>query len=119
MIATQIDKRREAMERAAEAAAVAAAAVAAKEKAAEEDDQDDPLDKFMENIAKEVKSVRGNTATMVSTKSSVGTAKTVTIVKQEPVSTASKGPVVQVVAKTVKSEVRTDWLSFSFHRPFV
>lgn len=112
LIATQIDKRREAMERAAEAAALAAAECAAKEKAAEEDDEDDPLDKFMENIAKEVKSVRGNTATTVSTKSNVGTAKTVTIVKQEPVTTVSKGSVVQVIAKTVKSEVRTDRLSF-------
>lgn len=93
------------MKRAAEAAASATAACAAKEKAAlEEDDDDDPLDQYMENIVKEVKSVRGNTATAVSTKSG----KTVTIVKQEPSSTAPKTSVVQVIAKNVKNEVRRD-----------
>lgn len=70
MIATQNDKKRDAMERAAEAAALAAAACANAEKNGQDDDEDDPLDKYMETIAKEVRGVRGNAATIVSVKSS-------------------------------------------------
>jgi hypothetical protein len=75
IMATQTDRRREAMERAAEAAALAAAASANASKV--DDDEDDPLDKFMENIAQEVKTFRGNATTFVTMKSSVNTSKAI------------------------------------------
>ena len=67
------------MERAAEAAALAAAACAKIENP--EEDEDDPLEKYMEDIAKEVKSFRGNNATIISSKANGTNAK---IIKQEP-----------------------------------
>ena len=83
------------MERAAEAAALAAAALANIPPAPEEE-EDDPLDKFMETISKEVKSFRGNNATIISSKPNGNT------IKQEN----NKGSVVKVITKTVKPEVR-------------
>jgi hypothetical protein len=83
------------MERAAEAAALAAAALASIPPAADED-EDDPLDKFMETISKEVKSFRGNNATIISSKPNGNN------IKQEN----NKGSVVKVITKTVKTEVR-------------
>ncbi len=93
--AAEADKQREAMERAAEAAALAAAALASIPPAADED-EDDPLDKFMETISKEVKSFRGNNATIISSKPNGNN------IKQEN----NKGSVVKVITKTVKTEVR-------------
>lgn len=98
---SQAEKQREAMERAAEAAALVSAACAKAEPI--EDDDDDPLDKFMEDIAKEVKTVRGNTATIISTKSNGANTK---IIKQESSTTNPKGSVTKIVATTVKNEVR-------------
>jgi hypothetical protein len=106
MLQTQADKRREAMERAAEAAALASAAIANTENEDDVDD-DDPLDKFMEDIAKEVKSFRGHTATIVSTKSNANNTKAITTTKQEqPSNNNTKESVIKVVTKTVKTEVR-------------
>lgn len=99
----QADKQREAMERATQAAAAAAAACNNPEKAAEEDEED-PLDKYMEDIAKEVKRFRGNVAPAVTKKSSESAA---TLVKQEQATVTPKGSVVKVVTKVVKSEVST------------
>ncbi len=104
----QADKQREAMERAAEAAALISAACANAENADDEDD--DPLDKFMEDIAKEVKVFRGNNAT-ISTKSNGTITKTI---KQEPISINSKGLVTKIITKTVKNEVRPILISKKF-----
>lgn len=92
------------MERAAEAAALIAAACADAEKP-EDDDGDDPLDKFMEDIAKEVKNFRGNTATIFSTKSNGLNTKGI---KQEQL-TNNKSSAIKIVTKTVKNEVRTNF----------
>jgi len=103
-LSLQTDKHREAMERAAEAAALAAAACANLEK--EEEEEEDPLEKFMENIAKEVKSFRGNNATMISKKTNGSNTTAVATVKQEQLTNNSKGSVIKVITKTVKTEVR-------------
>ncbi|CAF3504949.1 unnamed protein product [Rotaria sp. Silwood1] len=102
VMASQADKQREAIERAAQAAALAAAACATVEKI--DDDEDDPLDKFMENIAKEVKSVRGTNATIISTKSNENTTKTMSTIKQEQSSNNVKGSVIKILTKTFKTE---------------
>jgi hypothetical protein len=101
-LSLQTDKHREAMERAAEAAALAAAACANLEK--EEEEEEDPLEKFMENIAKEVKSFRGNNATIISKKTNGSNTTAVATIKQEQLT--NKGSVIKVITKTVKSEVR-------------
>ncbi|CAF1090762.1 unnamed protein product [Adineta steineri] len=106
-MALQTDKHREAMERAAEVAALASAAVANSEKAAAEadDDEDDPLDKFMEDIAKEVKSFRGtNNTGIISKKINGNNPTTATIVKQEQLTNNAKASVIKIVTKTVKNE---------------
>ncbi len=95
----QADKEREAMERAAEAAALISAACANAANA--EDEDDDPLEKFMEDIAKEVKSFRGNNATIISTKSNGANTK---VIKQEQVTNNPKGSIIKIVTKNVKSE---------------
>ena len=101
MIATQIDKRREAAERAAEAAALELAARALAEKV--DDDEEDPLDKYMQSIAKDVKSFRGTVAAPAAPVKSNPTI--VTTVKQEQqASNGVKASVVKVVTKIVKSE---------------
>jgi ABC-type sulfate transport system substrate-binding protein len=94
------------MERAAEAAALASAACANIENADDEDD--DPLDKFMEDIAKEVKVFRGNNAT-TSTKLNGNITKTI---KQEPLSINTKGLVTKIITKTVKNEVKVSLINF-------
>ena len=72
MIATQNDKKRDAMERAAEAAALASAACAANAvKTEDAEDEEDPLEKYMESIQKEVRAIRGNTATVVPVKANI------------------------------------------------
>lgn len=101
---SQAEKQREALERAAEAAAIAAAAALAKTENVDED-EDDPLDKYMDNIAKEVKSLRGTNATIISTKPSGANAK---VIKQESVTNNPKGSVIKIVSTTVKSQVRID-----------
>ena len=103
IIATQTDKRREAMERAAEAAALASAALTVSNQTEEEDE--DPLDKYMTEISKEVKSSRINTGKIITSKSNSNIASNANIVKQEPTSTVSKSAVVKVITKTVKNEV--------------
>lgn len=104
---SQAEKQREAMERAAEAAALASAACA-KTETTEEDDEEDPLDKFMLDIAKEVKTVRGNNATIISTKSNGANTK---IIKQESGATNPKGSVIKIASTTVKNEVSIDEFS--------
>ena len=64
LMSSQTDKQREVWESAAQAAALASAVCATVEKF-DDEDGDDPLEKFMESIAKEV---RGNIATSISTK---------------------------------------------------
>jgi len=105
-MSAQADKQREAMERAAEAAALIAAACANIEKT--EDEEDDPLDKFMEEVAKEVKSCRGTNATIISTKSNENNTK---IIKKEELTNNTKGSVIKVITKTIKTEVRTDLIN--------
>lgn len=102
----QAEKQREALERAAEAAALASAACTKKENA-DDDDEDDPLDKYMENISKEVKSLRGNNATIISTKPN---AANTNVIKQEPATNNPKGSVIKIVTSTVKSQVRIEQL---------
>lgn len=110
LMTSQSDKQREALERAAQAAALAAAACSNAEKAKEEDDnEDDPLEKYMESIAKEVKSFRGNNATIFSTKSNENLNKAATIIKQEQTSNNGKASAIKIVTKTVKIDV-----SYSF-----
>ncbi len=96
-LSAQADKQREAMERAAEAAALIAAACANTENT--EEDDDDPLDKYMEDIAKEVKSFRGNNIT----KSNGANTK---VIKQEQVTNNPKASIIKIVTKNVKTEVR-------------
>lgn len=103
-ISLQNDKQREAMERAAQAAAIAAAACANTNKTENDDDEEDPLEKYMEGIAKEVKSVRGNNATIISKKPNGNT----TTIKQEPSANTSKGSVIKIITKTIKNEVRLE-----------
>ena len=103
---SQAEKQREAMERAAEAAALISAACVTTETT--EEDEDDPLDKFMQDIAKEVKSVRGNNATIISTKSNGANTK---IIKPESSTTNPKGSVIKIATTTVKNEVRIDGFS--------
>lgn len=91
------------MERAAEAAALAAAACAAK---VEDENDEDPLDKFMDDIAKEVKSFRGNNATIISKKTNANSTAATSTVKQEQITNNAKGSVIKVITKTIKSEVR-------------
>jgi hypothetical protein len=104
-IISQADKQREALERAAQAAALASAAVANIETV--EDDEEDPLEKFMETISKEVKSFRGNNATIISTKSNGNNTNAIKQVDN------NKGSAIKVVTKTIKSEV-----SKRFHSNF-
>jgi ATP-dependent RNA helicase DDX46/PRP5 len=94
-LSAQADKQREAMERAAEAAALIAAACANTENT--EEDDDDPLDKYMEDIAKEVKSFRGNNIT----KSNGTNTK---VIKQEQVTNNPKASIIKIVTKNVKTE---------------
>ncbi|CAF3496532.1 unnamed protein product [Rotaria socialis] len=102
LLSSQADKQREALERAAEAAAIASAACAANAAKLEaEQDDDDPLDKFMETIAKEVKSFRGQNATIVSTKSNENNTKGI---KQEQTSNNGKASVIKVITKKFNSE---------------
>jgi hypothetical protein len=103
MISSQADKQREAMERAAQAAALASAACANVE-SAEDDDDDDPLDKFMEDIAKEVKSFRGNKSDGSNTK----------VLSNNP-----KGSVIKLITKTVKNEVRIHLINFDIQIIFI
>ncbi|CAF5067870.1 unnamed protein product, partial [Rotaria magnacalcarata] len=102
LLSSQADKQREALERAAEAAAIASAACAANAaKLAAEQDDDDPLDKFMETIAKEVKSFRGQNATIVSTKANENNTKGI---KQEQTSNNGKASVIKIITKKFRSE---------------
>ncbi len=66
----------------------------------EEEDDEDPLDKFMEDIVKEVKTLRGN----VVIRSNEGNTKGI---KQEQVTNNPKGSIVKIMSKTIKNEVRT------------
>ncbi|CAF4414416.1 unnamed protein product, partial [Rotaria sp. Silwood2] len=104
VMASQADKQREALERAAQAAALASAACATVEKVEDDDEDEDPLDKFMENITKEVKSFRGNNATVISTKPNETNTKAVTTIKQEQSLNNEKGSVIKIITKTIKSE---------------
>ena len=103
IMATQTDKRREAMERAAEAAALASAALTVSNQT--EEDEEDPLDKYMTEISKEVKSSRINTGKIITSKSNSNIAGSANIVKQEPTPAVSKSAVIKVITKTVKNEV--------------
>ncbi|CAF1531738.1 unnamed protein product [Rotaria sordida] len=102
LMASQADKQREALERAAQAAALASAACVNVEKT--DDEGEDPLDRFMENIAKEVKSFRGTNATIISTKSNENNTKAITTIKQEQSSNNPKGSVIKIITKTTKNE---------------
>lgn len=108
-LSSQADRQREAMERAAEAAAMASAACATTGTAEEE--EDDPLDKFMEGISKEVKSLRGN----VVVRSNEANTK---VIKQEQVTNNPKASVIKIVTKTIKNEVRRICISI-FKKKFV
>ncbi|CAF3886237.1 unnamed protein product [Rotaria magnacalcarata] len=117
LLSSQADKQREALERAAEAAAIASAACAANAaKLAAEQDDDDPLDKFMETIAKEVKSFRGQNATIVSTKANENNTKGI---KQEQTSNNGKASVIKIITKKFRSEdmITTNHEKI-YYRPF-
>ncbi|CAF0980995.1 unnamed protein product [Rotaria sordida] len=102
VMASQADKQREALERAAQAAALTSAACVNAEKI--DDEEEDPLDKFMEGIEKEVKSFRGTNITIISTKSNENNSKAITTIKQEQLSNNTKGSVIKIIRKTIKNE---------------
>ncbi|CAF1132098.1 unnamed protein product [Rotaria sordida] len=102
VMASQADKQREALERAAQAAALTSAACVNAERI--DDEEEDPLDKFMEDIAKEVKSFRGTNTTIISTKSNENNSKAITRIKQEQLSNNTKGSVIKIITKTIKNE---------------
>ncbi|CAF1019051.1 unnamed protein product [Rotaria sordida] len=89
-------------ERAAQAAALTSAVCVNAEKI--DDEEEDPLDKFMEDIAKEVKSFRGTNTTIISTKSNENNSKVITTIKQEQLSNNTKGSVIKIIRKTIKNE---------------
>ncbi|CAF4594879.1 unnamed protein product [Rotaria sp. Silwood1] len=84
------DNQREAMKRAAQVAALASVACRTVEKV--DDDEEDPLDKYMENVAKEVKGFRQNNTNEIVT------------IKQEQLSNNIKGSVIKIITKTIKNK---------------
>ncbi|CAF2772789.1 unnamed protein product [Rotaria sp. Silwood2] len=86
LISSQAEKQREAIECATQVAACTTI-----EKI--DHDEEDPLDKFMESIAKEVKGFRKNNTT-----------KAITTIKQEQLSNNNKGSIIQIIKKTIKNE---------------